>query len=293
MCPLSWSRTVPREWVHRSSAAEVLITDVVARTGNRYAAAAAWSRSHPTFPLDGSDLHHPLLIMETLRQLGIYIPLRHFGVPEDSRLVIADVHFRADPAAEPRAAAACTEVSCDVLATHLRFRNDGTLSGLRLDVTLSAAAGPFARGGGLVHFLPAARYVRMRRGGADLPPPPPEPGLRRPPRRLLGVAHDRDVVIAADGGSARVAPFDVRHPFFFDHPSDHVPGVVLLEAARQAAAYASGGTLVRPRAVRMKAARFTEFRPQAGVHIAIHHRTCAFRIVQGENLTTFGAFEYE
>ncbi|MFJ9544513.1 AfsA-related hotdog domain-containing protein, partial [Streptomyces sp. NPDC101225] len=29
---------------------------------------------------------------------------------------------------------------------------------------------------------------------------------------------------------------DTRHPVLFDHPVDHVPGMVLLEAARQAAA---------------------------------------------------------
>lgn len=50
--PLSWSRTVERELVHRTSVAEVLLTDVQpADTAHVFRAAASWPRAHPTFPV--------------------------------------------------------------------------------------------------------------------------------------------------------------------------------------------------------------------------------------------------
>ncbi|MEK8174785.1 hypothetical protein NKH77_54255 [Streptomyces sp. M19] len=60
-----------------------------------------------------------------------------------------------------------------------------------------------------------------------------------------------------------------------------MPGMVLLEAARQAVAWESDGALLRPTAGRMKAVRFTEFSPPAGIRPALHHRTCVFRVAQG------------
>ena len=102
----------------------------------------------------------------------------------------------------------------------------------------------------------------------------------------------RDVLIGFSGGATVVGPADPRHPFFFDHASDHVPGMVLLEAARQAAAVASGGLLLRPRAGRLNAVRFTEFAPPADVVCVPHHRTCVFGIRQGPARTAFGVLEY-
>jgi hypothetical protein len=55
---------------------------------------------------------------------------------------------------------------------------------------------------------------------------------------------------------------------------------VLLEAARQAAALASGGALSRPTGARLTALRFTEFAPPARIVCVPHRRTCAFRFEQ-------------
>lgn len=99
--PLSWSRTVERELVHRTSVAEVLLTDVrPTDTPHVFLAAASWPRAHATFPRDGSQRHSPLILVETLRQLGLYIPLRFYAVPEVFRAVITDLFFHLSPADE-------------------------------------------------------------------------------------------------------------------------------------------------------------------------------------------------
>lgn len=306
--PLSWSRTVPREMVHRASVAEVLLTGV-RRTGHgQFEAAACWPRSHPTFPRGGTDLHSPLIVVETLRQLGIYLPLRYYSVAPAARLLITELFFIIDPSAEPRAAFGATEVTCLATVSGVRRGPDGAATGLRLDVSFRADGTPFARAGGGARFLDGPQYeaLRAERTGATTPEPA-QAKRPRPEAPAVGAPAAHDVVIshgtssAPDGHPAHatgaepvllVDPADPRHPFFFDHASDHVPGMVLLEAARQAAAQRSGGTLLRPTAGRLKAARFTEFDPPARIICVPHHSTCVFRVLQGGEQKAFGTLHY-
>jgi hypothetical protein len=289
---LSWSRTVPRELVHRSSVAEVLLTDVRADRAGRFRAAACWPRSHATFPADGSDRHSPLLVVETLRQLGIYLPLRWYGVPPTARMLIDDLYFAVLPDLEPRAAPGGTEITCAVEVTDPRRRSGGALAALRLAVAFRAGGRLFARAGGGARFLPDERYTAVRGARLGARQPPPAPG-DRPDPALLGVARAADVLVAHRAGVLAVEPADPHHPFYFDHVSDHVPGMVLLEAARQGAAQTSGGALLRPVSGRMAAARFTEYDPPARMDAIAHHRTCVFRVLQGGALTAYGALGFD
>lgn len=271
----------------------MLLTDV--RPGRRkdvFDAAASWPRSHPTFPRDGADLHSPLIVIETMRQLGIYLPLCHYAVPPESRLLITDLFFRIDPATEPRATSNSTDVTCRARVTDVRTGADGTVDGLRMEISFRAGSRTFAQAGGGARFLSPERYAAIRGAGATALPPAPTGPCDRPDIGRMGVADPRDVMIAVDGDAVRLRPADPRHPFFFDHPSDHVPGMVLLEAARQAGALASGGRCARPTAGRLKALSFAEFAPAARVVAVPHHRTCGFRVLQGGRYVAYGALEY-
>ncbi|AXI76343.1 ScbA/BarX family gamma-butyrolactone biosynthesis protein [Peterkaempfera bronchialis] len=292
--PLSWSRTVPRELVHRTSVAEVLLTDVRPQGPGRFLAAAQWPRSHPTFPHGGDDRHSPLMIAETLRQLGIYLPLRYYGVPPDAHLLITDLSFDLDPRAEPRAGHGATEVTCLIEVGGVRPAGGaGTPSGLRLRTRLLAGGRPFATAEGGARFLDAGQYTALRAARADRPTGPPgrTPPVRPEPGRLA-VASPRDVVLALAGDQLLVDPADPRHPYYFDHDTDHVPGMALLEAARQAAALRSGGRLLRPTGCRLRALRITEFRPPAPLECTVHHRSCVFRVRQGGAPTAVGVLRY-
>jgi hypothetical protein len=290
--PLSWSRTVAREMVHRTSVAEVLLTDVRPDRDGGFEAAACWPRSHTTFPRDGTDLHSPLILVETLRQLGIYVPLRYFDVSPTSHLLITDLRFALMADREPRIGSGCTEVTCRVAVRDVRQGTDGTTAGLRLDVTYMAGGAAFARAGGGARFLSARSYATLRADRLTGRHPQPPTAGGRPDPALLAVADRRDVVIARKADTLAVEPADPNHPFFFDHVTDHVPGMVLLEAARQAAAEASGGALLRPTAGRLVATRFTEFSPPARIECVPHHRTGVFRIRQGAAPTAYGVLGY-
>ncbi|MGW0957371.1 AfsA-related hotdog domain-containing protein, partial [Streptomyces sp. NPDC002545] len=143
--PLDRSRTVERELVHRTSVAEVLLTDVRRHGPFSFRAAAAWPRSHPTFPRGRDDRHSPWMIVETLRQLGIYIPLRHLDVPRTARFLIDDLSYALDVDAEPTAPHGASEVTCLVRVGGLRTDRDGNaLTGLRMRVDFLAGRRPFA-----------------------------------------------------------------------------------------------------------------------------------------------------
>ncbi|MEE6269735.1 ScbA/BarX family gamma-butyrolactone biosynthesis protein [Streptomyces diastatochromogenes] len=292
--PLSRSRTVERELVHRTSVAEVLLTDVRPTSApDVFEAAASWPRAHSTFPRDGSQRNSPLVLVETLRQLGLYIPLRFHGVPAARHAIISDLHFRLTPQSEPPAGPGATEVTCLARVSAVRRTRDRTVTGLRLDATFAAHGVVFGEAGGGVRFVDGAGYAALRtRGARDGATAAPPTAAHRPEPAALAVNHPQDAVLAEDADGLLVAPADPLHPFLFDHPGDHVPGMVLLEAARQAVAYRSGGALTRPYAGRLRAVRFTELAPAARVLCARYHATCVFRVVQGGTPTAYGTFSY-
>ncbi|WP_234376801.1 ScbA/BarX family gamma-butyrolactone biosynthesis protein [Streptomyces sp. TP-A0356] len=287
---MSWSRTVEREWVHRTSVAEVLLTDVHPCGPLAFRAAAAWPRSHPTFPRGRDDRHSPWMVVETLRQLGIYIPLRHFGVPSTARFLIREVSFDLDVTAEPRAPHGASEITCLVSVGGIRTdRSANTVTGLRMWVDFLAGGRTFAHAAGGARFLDAGRYAALRSGAASAVAAGRRP---RPEPALLGLESTADVVISLTGDGLVVDPADPRHPFLFDHSTDHVPGMVLLEAARQAIALRSGGRLVRPVSGRMRALHFTEHTPPAVIDCSAYGLTCIFRMWQGDEQTAGGVLRY-
>ncbi len=287
---LDRSRTVAREFVHRRSVAEVLLTDVRPAGPGRFEAAASWPRSHPTFPRGLDDRHSPLVLVETVRQLGIYIPLRHYGVDPAAAFLIKDVAFEIDPAAEPRAGWGASEITCLVSAGGSPAGGAGAPRGLRMRTRFLAGGVEFGRASGSSRFVDPARYAELRAGG----PAPCGPAGRgaRPDPAPLGVPTAADAVIALADGAVVLDPADPRHPFLFDHRTDHVPGMALLEAARQATALHSGGRLLRPRGGRLKALRFTEHAPRARVECAVYARTSVFRFRQGGSHTAVGVLRY-
>lgn len=99
------------------------------------------------------------------------------------------------------------------------------------------------------------------------------------------------MLVRAPSGTLLVAPADLRHPRFFDHPSDHVPGMVLLEAARQAACLA-GASPGRLNGCHMQALRFTEWNAPVHVECAPAEDGWAFQITQNGDTTASGTLSF-
>ncbi|MFD9336121.1 ScbA/BarX family gamma-butyrolactone biosynthesis protein [Streptomyces sp. NPDC060028] len=246
---LTFDRTVPRSLVHRASVAEVFLTDGRRGEGNRVRIAAQWPRRHALYQPDAEGSSDPLLLVETVRQAAIYTAHRFHEVPLTHSFIFRDLDFHiVDPGAlvvggEPlqlvldgsfipeahpsgnRIAARfeawvetggrrCARVSVRLLAVGVE------LYGLLRNRRGPAARGPRGSVGGVLgaepRMLDAAEAGRQRQENVLLSVDP----KAVPGRYLMRV--DRD------------------HPGYFEHSCDHVPGMALVEAFRQAGCHLVG-----------------------------------------------------
>lgn len=292
------SALAARGFVARLSRSQILLSDVRRAGPDAFRAKAQWPRTRPAFERrsPGTERHDPLLVAETLRQLGTYLPLRCYGVAGDSRVLIEELRFDITPDADGEGDGAPrpyqgTEVTChaavDKGASGL---SADKLRNLALNVALSAGGREFARVDGVARMLSPAAY-RAVRTRTPAPSATDSPHLTPVDPGRVGVTRPQDVLVAVDArGAVRVAPADPYHPFFHDHPSDHMTGMVLVGAVQQTAALHANEPNLRLRSCTMRALRFTEPRPPATVEFGPDGR---FEIRQRGTVTATGEAEFD
>ena len=124
-----------------------------------------------------------------------------------------------------------TEVNM-LLAVNVSHRNAHGPVFLRVEARFDVGGHPIATGTAGARLVDPASYARLRlRPAADGQPPQTVP---LPPERA-GHRFSHNVAIGA-GGPADTWPLHVddTNPTFFDHPLDHVPGLLMVEGIRQA-----------------------------------------------------------
>lgn len=242
--PRTLTTTVPREFVHRLAVSEVFLTDWRRVGDGAWVVRAQWPRAHSFYgPQHG--LHDPLLLVETMRQAGILLSHVAHGVPLDHPIIWQKVAYVLSPEAL-RTAQAPADVELHVTDVDV-VRRGKRLTSARQEFRIVCDGAELANA--MLDFSchSPAVYRRLRGEYSDLELansralPLPEaltPGL-------VGRDRPRDVVLSPAGSDAcwqlRV---DTSHPVLFDHPVDHTPGMLMVEAARQAAqATAAGFTL--------------------------------------------------
>lgn len=229
------STAVPRELVHKRAHAEVLLTGWTTHAENRHTVRAQWPRFH-SFYWPRDQRFDPMLFVETVRQILPLLSHTAYGVPFGNHLIWDDFSYHVDPLAMlvPESPA---EVVLDVVCEDVQIRN-GNLVSMVMHTTayldgqrMGTATARFAnRSPALYQRLRGPRYdlAAVRRTTLPLPPAL-EPAA-------VGHCLPYNVVLA---GSARADRWQLRadldHPVLFDHPVDHAPGMLLLEAVRQAA----------------------------------------------------------
>ncbi|MGW7447323.1 ScbA/BarX family gamma-butyrolactone biosynthesis protein [Kitasatospora sp. NPDC054795] len=227
-------RTVSRHLVHRASVSEVFLTGWQATGPYDFLLGAQWPRLHGFYRLPGDRYHDPVLLAETIRQTGLLIGHAGFGVPRGHQFVMEDLSYALHEPGLPGLAVTAGPASLmlTVGCEDVRMRH-GELVSLRVRVDVTRDGRPIGRGSGRLRVLSPASYARLR-GPARRTAPPLLPAPAAP--ELVGRAQPADVVLgptlAPDTWLLRA---DATHPVLFDHELDHVPGMLVLEAARQAA----------------------------------------------------------
>lgn len=286
---LSWNRTIDRTLVHRDAIAEVLLTDLVQETETTFSVAAQWPRSHRVYRPDQDGRHDPMLILETVRQTGLALSHYGFAVDFDQQSVMRDVGFTLNQAAEPRARFAATNLSIAVECRDV-VRRAGALRSMTVVLRFTADGTGFATGTGTISWLSARTYSALRARAGSHPDTNPE--RRQAKRTRLAVTYSRaaaDSLIAASGGGrSRRLVVPLGHPVYFDHPLDHAPGMLLIDAAWQAAS-ALRGDRARLVSCLMQCPAFTEL----GLDTSIELRQTSgnitlFSVEQGGRSTASG-----
>ena len=279
-----------RDLVHRASVAEVLLT-AAARTGSDgIAVAAQWPRGHSVFGCDLRGRHDSMVVLETMRQAGICGAHLLYEVPTDAQFVMANIGYHWQDARAPLSVTAPADITCQLTYTDLRRRR-GAVDGFAVAASFSHQGAAFAEAHGRGRILTASQYgaLRSRRPVGD-PAAPFVGEVCHPAPAAVGRRREEDVAIAVDGqGRVLVSLRHPAHPVYYDHPLDHVPGLLLAEAAQQAARLHTGWVDRVLVGCELFSAAFTEPDLPASVECAVAGDECVdFVVRQGAQVTAHG-----
>ncbi|MGW0121512.1 ScbA/BarX family gamma-butyrolactone biosynthesis protein [Streptomyces sp. NPDC003327] len=246
------STSVPGEFVHRADPADIIPTGWSQIQENRFSISARWPAVHSYFSPVAGRRHDPVLVAETLRQATMLVAHAELGVSVDHQFVMWDLFYSADPAALELNGAS-SDIVVDLAFSEVR----GQGRGLRADGVLTRDGRPLATGGGRISCTSPAAYRRIR-GARMAALGAPVPLIAGVEPSLVGREHSRDVAL---GPGTRAGQWQLRintaHSTLFRRPNDHVPGMLLLEAARQAATATVGGAFV-PTSMDVSFSRYVE-----------------------------------
>jgi len=243
--PEFFEQPVPRRFVHRQAVSEVLLTGFAADGEDRFLVAAQLPRGHSFYRSHGGR-HDPILLAETIRQTGLMIGHAGYGVPFGHAFIMDRLSYRID-AEGLRCGSAPAELVLAVTCHDVRRRGSRPAS-LSFTVELHRGLERIGTGTGSLTCLSPAVYARIRGLGGYHAPSPDGPaaldGAASPAAlptavrpESVGRTSVEDVVLAELPGGPEgswLLRADQSHPVLFDHPVDHLPGMVLVEAMRQA-----------------------------------------------------------
>jgi 2-oxo-3-(phosphooxy)propyl 3-oxoalkanoate synthase len=263
---LSFDATVPRHLVHKRGIDEVLITDSIAIGATSFVCAGHLPRSHRTYAPTGGAYHDLLLLAELTRQAGFVGAHRHLGAALDRHFVFRSAALMIDDldACERRTEAMRAVVETTVAdPRHV----DGAVYDACFEAHISINGRDAAHETASGLLLGPEDYREMRGAATAIT----SGALERPDMSghdvdpaVVGRTEATQVVISSlqrptpDAASATIL-VDPAHPSFFDHPLDHVPAMLLLEAGRQTAVAAAFVKGARPPLVLGYHARFFSF----------------------------------
>lgn len=219
------------EYTHLRHSTTLLVKDWRKQGPDTHLISVRWPSNNTTSSAD------PRLLAQTIRQCGLLVAHAEYGVPTSHHTLLhclnitTEPGFHADEGAE-------FEVKLKVTRTEKRSATLSMVFHVRdRGCTVAIADTLFA-------WVSPAAYQRMRgrRLSVDWASWP----VARPTApHTVGRLHESDVLLASGGSRYRwQLRNDVSNILLFDHPVDHVPGLVLLEAAQQA-----GHAFMHPRPV--------------------------------------------
>lgn len=244
---LSFSSTVSRHVVHRAAICEVFLTDSAKLGEDHFVLAAQLPRVHSYY----SDhtlapaAYDPLLLTEVVRQASILIAHQHMGAPLDHKFIYNMSDLKICDAAALTIRDRPGHMVLDARLTSTKTRGDAVV-GMGLDMTLRVDGESVGTMEIVIQWMPPTAWDALRargRAALDLSEDRAHSISTRLPSYQVGRLLDPNVVlggfVTGDTSLTANVVVDQTHPGLFDHPLDHVPGMLLFEAMRQAGVLAA------------------------------------------------------
>ncbi|MFC7897511.1 ScbA/BarX family gamma-butyrolactone biosynthesis protein [Streptomyces sp. NPDC057381] len=225
--------TVSPQDVHKRNTSEVFLTSWDSHRPDTFVVSARWPSRH-RFYLAHNGLHDPLLFAESVRQCFPLLSHAGYDLPYGHHLIWQYLSYEVTPSVMGIGTGP-TDLDLHITCSDIRRRHNGELAALTLHVTalrdgkhLGGAQARFSCHAPSVYRRLRGSYAGMTDAPGALPPAEAAHLVSR---------NDEDDVVLSPTGEQRVWLLrnDTSHPVLFDHPVDHSPGMLLLEASRQAA----------------------------------------------------------
>ncbi|AUY53121.1 AfsA-related hotdog domain-containing protein [Streptomyces sp. CB01881] len=240
-------QTIPRELVHKWSIDEVFITDFSVTSDREMLMGVQLPRAHSFYCEYPLQNHQPdlALLVEVCRQACFVVAHSQFGIPvegNDYQFLFQELDARL---ADEKPLDTTRPVNAVLESTVEReWRRGRVLSGLLWNFVIRVDGAKVADVRIRMTWIKRTTWREMRnfmRKGRELPIQLvfPEPPTTTVSPQEVGRVNPENIVLAdlalADDVSTATVRADIRHPVLFDHPIDHIFGMVQLEAARQLA----------------------------------------------------------
>lgn len=239
---LRYDSTVPRAMVHRAAIAEVFLTDSrrVPNQTDTYEVAAQLPRAHIMGEQSGT--HDFLLLIEMLRQAGVFLAHTYEDVPLEESFIFRHLQTEVRDQSALRTGDRPARAVATLTVLPQRKRN-GRVQAIDFSGSLAIEDRDALQcSGGLAFFTRGVYHALRQRRRSTLADTigalpthvaaaPASVGRRDPYNVVI-----TQPIATEESAFAATVLSDTTHPHLFDHQLDHVPGNLLLEAARQLAA---------------------------------------------------------
>ncbi|MFB7501940.1 ScbA/BarX family gamma-butyrolactone biosynthesis protein [Streptomyces broussonetiae] len=233
---------MPAATVHKADVAEILVTDAGRLGEDRFAVAVRWPCDHRLYRPGAGRTGDSTFLVETVRQAAIHLCHRFYGIALTGHpFVMTGIEVDIDAPGLPYDPHRALPVLLEAVCT--RTTGNPRRFGMAMEATLYIHGVRRGRARVLWEVMDERRYAVVRGrncpqpvAGAPVTPTAGRRDLLTPAR--VGRQRSEDVLLAVDpqgAGNRWQLVLDHTHPVYFDHGGDHVPGMVLLEAVRQAA----------------------------------------------------------
>ena len=236
--PISVEQTVPRSLVHKRSLENVLLTEVNALAEDRFLCGGRIPRAHNFFNEVGRRPESDILFYTELgRQASIAISHQFLDVARDQVFIFEQSQATlANTSGMSGFPSGAESIVIDISIREKQTRKNGSVSRVTADYIMYHDGELVFHGTGTWMMQPPALFERLRKMAAKGAPGAPRTPAPVPLRRdgvnlvISGPTRGED-----ENEFAATLLIDQSHAYFFDHPCDHVPGMLMLEGCAQLA----------------------------------------------------------